>query len=80
VLGVVWMCAMTTAIGIYINEMSLRYRSSLLAGWIHGAFNGQGYGIWRILFPTVNPLIGGFTGLVGILIWFGVGLWVARRS
>jgi hypothetical protein len=80
VLGVVWMCAMTTALGIYINEMTLRNRSSLLAGWMHGAFNGQGYGIWRILFPTVNPLLGGFTGLVGILAWLGVGAWVVRRQ
>jgi hypothetical protein len=60
--------------------MTLQNRSSILAGWIHGAFNGQGYGIWRILFPTVNPLLGGITGLVGILVWLAVGLWTARRG
>jgi membrane protease YdiL (CAAX protease family) len=80
VLGVLWMSAMTIALGVYINEMTLQNRSSILAGWIHGAFNGQGYGIWRILFPTVNPLLGGVTGLVGILVWLAVGLWVARRG
>lgn len=31
---------------------------------MHGAFNGQFYGIWRILFPSVYPLLGGVTGLV----------------
>jgi hypothetical protein len=65
-------------IGQYIIAMSLRNRSSILAGWIHGALNGQGYGVWRILFPDVNPLLGGMTGLVGILVWLAVGLWVAR--
>ncbi len=79
-LGIVAMAGMTTAIGIYINEMALRNRSSILAGWIHGAFNGQAYGIWRILFPNVNPLIGGFTGVIGIAVWLILGLWIANRG
>lgn len=74
VLGILGMIGLTTALGIYINEMSLRYRSSLLAGWIHGAFNGQAYRIWRILFPTVNPLLGGITGLVGIAVMLAFAL------
>jgi len=52
----------------------------ILAGWTHGAFNGQAYGIWRILFPGVNPLVGGFTGLVGIAVWLAVGLLTAYRG
>jgi len=79
-LGVVAMAGMTTALGIYINELTLRNQSSILAGWVHGAFNGQAYGVWRLLFPSVNPLLGGFTGLVGMMVWLVVGLWQARRS
>ena len=79
-LGILGMMAMTTAIGIYINELTLRNRSSILAGWIHGAFNGQAYGIWRILFPNVNPLIGGFTGVVGVIVWLIVGLREIHRG
>ena len=79
-LGVVGMVVMTTAIGIYINELTLRNRSSILAGWIHGAFNGQVYGVWRILFPNVNPLIGGFTGVIGVAVWLIVGLWEVHRG
>ena len=80
VLGVLWMCGLTTALGIFINEMTLRYKSSILAGSIHGAFNGQGYGIWRQLFPTVNPLLGGMTGLVGIALLALFGIWLARQN
>ncbi len=80
ILGIVGMVAMTTAVGIYINELTLRNRSSILAGWIHGAFNGQAYGIWRILFPHVNPLLGGFTGVVGTTVWLILGLSKARRA
>jgi membrane protease YdiL (CAAX protease family) len=79
VLGVFMMMAFTTAAGIYINEMTLRHRSSILAGSIHGALNGQAYGIWGILFPTMNPLLGGVAGLVGVAVWSAVGIWTARR-
>ena len=79
-LGVLWMIGLTTTLGIYINELSLRHRSSILAGWMHGVFNSQAYGIWRILFPTVNPLWGGMTGLVAMLVWLGIGLWEGRRG
>jgi uncharacterized protein len=80
VLGTLAMVALTTALGIYLNELTLRNRSSILAGWIHGAFNGQAYGIWRILFPDVNPLLGGMTGLVGIAVWLSLGIWQASRK
>lgn len=76
-LGVVWMSALTSAFGIYLNELTLRYKSSILAGSIHGAFNGQGYGIWRQLFPTVNPLLGGMTGIIGIAVFTLLGLYTA---
>ena len=78
--GVLFMCALTTVMGIFLNEMTLRHRSSILAGSIHGAINGQGYGIWRILFPSVNPLLGGLTGLVGIGVWLVVGLVMMRQT
>ncbi len=77
-LGVGMMCLFTTALGLYIGAMAQRYESTLLAGWMHGLVNSQGYGIWRILFPTMNPLLGGAAGLVGILVWAAAGLWVMR--
>jgi hypothetical protein len=79
-MGILAMAGLTTAFGIYLNELALRNQSSILAGWTHGAFNGQAYGIWRILFPGVNPLLGGITGLVGIAVWLAVGLLTAYRG
>ncbi len=77
--GVVAMTGLTTAFGISINELTLRHRSSLLAGWIHGLFNCQAYGIWHaLLFPDVEPLLGGVTGLLGIVVWTAIGLGVVR--
>jgi hypothetical protein len=74
------MIGMTTTLGVYLNEMTLRHRSSILAGWMHGAFNGQFYGLWRILFPDVHPLIGRVTGLMGMLVWAALGLLVVRAG
>ena len=74
ILGVLAMVGLTASLGIFINEMSLRYRSVILAAWIHGAFNGQAYGLWRLLFPDANPVLGGFTGIVGMLVWTALGL------
>jgi hypothetical protein len=79
VLGVLMMVLLTTAIGFFINEMTLRYRSAVLAGWIHGVFNSQSYGIWRaLLFANTNPILGGITGLVGIVVISLLGLFTMR--
>lgn len=67
-LGIVWFMALLTLVGVVFSELRLRYRSSLLAGWLHGLFNSQ-RGFWAVPFPVVNPLLGGFTGLAGIVVW-----------
>jgi membrane protease YdiL (CAAX protease family) len=74
-LGILMMVLLTTSISVYINELTLRYRSAILAGWIHGIFNCQAYGIWRmLLFANTNPFLGGITGLVGIAVILATGL------
>ena len=75
ILGTIKFIAMTTAIGIYINELTLANNSCILAAWIHGIFNAQKLGMWSLLFPVSNPLIGGFAGVIGILVWFALGGW-----
>ena len=78
--GALMFTMLTTVLGIYINEMTLRYRSSILAGWIHGVFNTQRLGVWALLFPNVHPWLGGFSGMLGIGVWLLLGLWAGRRS
>lgn len=80
VIGVIALIMLTTAFGIVLNELRLRYQSSILAGWVHGLFNSQKLGVWPLLFPGVNPLLGGFPGLVGIAVWLALGVWLLWRA
>ena len=84
ILGILFMVLLTTSLSLYLNELTLRYQSAILAGWIHGVFNSQAYGIWRaLLFAGTNPFLGGITGIVGIVVLALTGAatvrW-ARRS
>ena len=66
---------LTTGLGIFLNELTLRYKSSILAGFAHSVFNSQRLGVWGLLFPGGNPLLGGCVGLIGVLTWLALGLW-----
>jgi hypothetical protein len=68
-LGLLFFTALTATLGTFLNELTLRYRSCILASWGHALFNTQKQGIWFLLFPTVNPLLGGYAGLIGLALW-----------
>jgi uncharacterized protein len=70
---------LTTLFGVYLNELALHNRSSILAGWAHGVFNTQKAGVWVLLFPGINPYLGGYAGLVGLIFWAGLGFWEMHR-
>ncbi|MDH5541406.1 MAG: CPBP family intramembrane metalloprotease [Nitrospinota bacterium] len=57
-----------TLLGILFGFLWLASGSTLLASFAHGVFNAQAYGIWLILFPNADPLIGGRTGVIAILV------------
>ena len=80
ILGTLTFIAFTITFGIYLNELTLKHKSSILAGWVHGIFNSQKLGIWTLIFPTINPLIGGSVGMIGIMVWLSLGLWETRRQ
>ena len=85
ILGILFMIFLTTVLSIFMNELTLHYKSAILAGWMHGVFNSQAYGIWRtVLFPNVQPLLGGIMGAVGIIVLLVIGLvtmqWVKRAE
>ncbi|BDQ33227.1 CPBP family intramembrane glutamic endopeptidase [Pseudodesulfovibrio portus] len=80
--GIAMMCVLSVAFGFFLNEMTLHYQSSILAGFIHGAFNAQGFGVWLWIFPDVHPILGGPFGLVGAACWLVLGLvttWTLAR-
>ena len=64
----------------YLNELTLRHQSSILAGWVHGVFNTQKLGVWFLLFPQVSPYLGGYAGLTGLLVWFGLAVREMRKA
>lgn len=76
--GIILFCILTFGLGLFMNELTIRYKSAVLAGWVHGLFNSQRLGIWTILFPDVNPLLGGYNGLVGLAIWILLGIITMR--
>jgi membrane protease YdiL (CAAX protease family) len=80
ILGSLMFIAMTTALGVYINELTIQNNSCILAGWAHGIFNAQKLGVWSLIFPGVNPLIGGYAGIIGVIVLFALGLWQASRA
>lgn len=71
--GIAMMCVLTIAFGLFLNEMTRHYKSSILAAFIHGAVNAQGVGIWTWMFPDTNPMLGGGTGLTAIAVWLVTG-------
>lgn len=71
--GMIMMALLCYAFGLLLNEMTLHYRSVLLAAFIHGAVNAQGYGVWPWLFPDTDPMLGGGTGITGVAVWLAIG-------
>jgi len=78
--GVIFMCALTTALGLIQCSLLLRYRSVLLTSFFHGAINAEAQGILPLLVTGVATLWGGAAGLVGILIFGGFGIWLLART
>ncbi|HEY3375516.1 MAG TPA: CPBP family intramembrane glutamic endopeptidase [Candidatus Aquicultor sp.] len=78
VLGIFMFIIFTTLIGIIINELTLKYKSVILAGWIHGTFNSQSYGIWRLIVVNTQPLLGGIAGLIGFVMLGAIAYFIMR--
>lgn len=77
-LGMLMMVLGCTAFGALFNELTLKYRSVFLAAFLHAALNSQAYGIWYLLFPGVDPILGGDTGLTGLVVWSLLALAAVR--
>lgn len=72
--------AIVMLFGIYVGYLRLASGSALLAAFAHGFFNSQFYGVWQLIFPDVNPLQGGLTGLTGIVVLLPLAVWVLKEE
>lgn len=80
IVGVLFFCAFTTALGLIQCTLLLRYRSVLLTSFFHAAINAHARGVWLLLVTGVAPLWGGTVGLVGILVFGSFGIWLLSRT
>lgn len=69
-----------TLLGIYIGALALKNESTPLASYMHGIFNAQDHGIWILIYPNYNHLIGGGEGLIGIIVLLPVALYYLRKA
>lgn len=78
--GIIFFTILLIFLGIFVGYYRLKSGSVYLAGFIHGTFNAQAYGIWTLLFPTINPLLGGLTGITGILVFSLLGYYLLKKN
>ena len=80
ILGPVMMCALTIAFALTQTALRLRYGSVFLTSFFHSAINTQGPGILSMLVVGVSPVLGGITGVVGIVTFMALGVWLLART
>lgn len=80
VLGPVIMCLLTTAFALTQTALRLRYNSVLLTSFFHASINCAGLGVLPMFVAGVSPVLGGVTGMVGILVFLALGAWLLART
>jgi hypothetical protein len=80
VAGVFMMCALTIAFALTQTALRLRFDSVLLTSFFHASINTQGLGVLPMLVIGVSPILGGITGVVGVLAFLALGAWLLART
>ncbi len=80
ILGALIFTVLVMFIGIFIGYLRLVSGSVFLASFAHGVFNAQFYGVWVLIYPNVNALLGGRIGLISLLIFLLVALWILVKK
>ncbi len=80
VMGVVMMCALTIAFALTQTALRLRFDSVLLTSFFHASINTQGLGLIPMLVIGVSPVLGGVTGVVGVVTFGALGAWLLART
>src|SRR5262249_11553929 len=79
-IGIVMMCALTTAFAFSQTALRLRSGSVLLTSFFHASVNSQGLGIIPMAVAGGSPVLGGGTGMVGIVAFGVMGVWLLART
>ena len=80
VLGVIMMCALTNAFALTPTALRLRHDSVLLTSFFHANINTYGLGIIPMMVIGIWPVLGGITGIVGIVAFGALGAWLLART
>jgi hypothetical protein len=62
------------------TALRLRFDSVLLTSFFHASINNQGLGVLPMLVIGVSPILGGITGLVGVVVFVALGTWLLART
>jgi CAAX protease family protein len=79
-IGPVMMCALTIAFALTQTALRLRFDSVLLTSFFHASINTQGLGILPMFVIGVSPILGGITGVVGIVAFGALGARLLART
>ena len=66
--GVLLHFILVSSLGIWMGNIWLKTRSTILAGFIHAVFNAHAYGVCTLLFVSSNKLLVGAVGVIGTLL------------
>ena len=80
VIGVMMMCALTIAFALTQTALRLRSDSVLLTSFFHASINTHGLGLLPMLVVGVSPVLGGITGVVGVVAFAALGAWLLART
>lgn len=80
VTGVLMMCLVCVAFALSQTALRLRSHSVVLTSFAHASLNNQGLGVLPMLVAGASPVLGGITGLVGIVVFASVGAWLLSRT
>lgn len=68
-----------TFLGIYFGWLRIISGSVWLPTFAHAVFNAHSYGVWRMLFPDVNPYLGGITGVIGFFTLYVFSFFILNK-
>ena len=80
VIGVMMMCALTTVFALSQTALRLRSDSVWLTSFFHAGINTHGPGILSMFVIGASPVLGGVTGIVGIVAFGALGAWLLART